>query len=374
MTEYGYLMTRALSERCDVAAITSSTADNRERWPELDIEHLEIATFDSVATMLLSSLAFWRFARMRAFARAFRPDVIYYPGGHAWKPILGFILPRSAITVLTIHDPELHSGEDTFSFRLLAAVNRLRVYGYVLLNNAQLPAFLEKHHLPPTSVTVIPHGIFDGFIDACAPLEEFEGLADLAPLTGRFALFVGRIQRYKGVDTLLGAYSAIPEGRRIPLVIAGSGEFTPEERELLDALVPSGDVRVVNRWLSDAEIASLVDAARFVVLPYTTATQSGVIPLASAFGTPAIASDTGGLAEQVIDGTTGMLFPPGDADALTRTLETAFTMSASDYEALSDSAREHAQTNWAWSVLAGRLLDYFETLRPPTNSQEDPRA
>ena len=91
----------------------------------------------------------------------------------------------------------------------------------------------------------------------------------------------------------------------MPLVIAGSGEFSPAEKELLDSIARRSDVHVVNRWLSDAEISSLVAAARFVVLPYNSATQSGVIPLASAFGTPAIASDTGGLAEQVVDGETG---------------------------------------------------------------------
>ena len=361
VTEYGYQMSKALAERCDVAAITSTGAENRERWPGLGVPHLEVKTFSSVPGMLLSSLAVRRFTAMRAFAREFRPDVIYYPGGHAWKPILGFILPRSAITILTVHDPELHSGEDTFSFRLLAAVNRLRVYGYVLLNNAQRGAFIEKHHLPPTSVAVIPHGIFDGFLDARAPLVEFATLADLEPLTGRFALFVGRIQRYKGITTLLTAYKAIPDRLRMPLVIAGSGEFSPAERELLDS-IPAGAVHVVNRWLSDAEISSLVAAARFVVLPYNSATQSGVIPLASAFGTPAIASDTGGLAEQVVDGETGMLFSAGDADELAATLERAFALSEPDYRAMSASAQEYAESNWSWGVLADQLLDFIGTL------------
>ena len=362
VTEYGYLMSKALRESCEVAAISSADADNRERWPELGIPHLEVATFTGVATMLLSSLAFWRFSSMRAFAREFRPDVIYYPGGHAWKPILGFILPRSAITVLTVHDPELHRGEDTLSFRLLAAVNRLRVYGYVLLNESQRQAFIDAHDLPVTSVAVIPHGAFDGFMDAVAPLTTFDDLGDMERLRGRFALFVGRIQRYKGIDTLLTAYLAIPAHLRMPLVIAGSGEFSSAEAELLKEARGDG-VIVVNRWLSDAEAASLVDAARFVVLPYTSATQSGVIPLASVFGTPAIASDTGGIAEQVVDGETGMLFPAGDVDALARTMERAFALSDDEYRVMSDRARRYAEANWSWSVLAKQLLEFFEALR-----------
>lgn len=362
VTEYGFQMSKALREYCDVAAISSADAENRERWPELDIPHLEVATFTGVVSMLLSSLAFWRFASMRSFAREFDPDVIYYPGGHAWKPILGFILPRSAITVLTVHDPELHRGEDTLSFRLLAAVNRLRVYGYVLLNESQRQAFIDAHDLPPTSVAVIPHGIFDGFVDAVAPLSTFGELGAIERFRGRFALFVGRIQRYKGIDTLLTAYLKIPKSLRMPLVIAGSGEFSPAEQELLRR-AQGDDVVVVNRWLSDPEASSLVDAARFVVLPYTSATQSGVIPLASVFGTPAIASDTGGLAEQVVDGATGMLFPAGDVDALASTMQRAFALSEDEYRAMSQRAREYADANWSWSVLARQLLDFFEALR-----------
>jgi len=362
VTTYGYLMAEALRESSDVAAISSSGAANRHKWDTLGGSHLEVDTFSNVITMLLSFLAIARFVRMGRFAAQFRPDVIYYPGGHAWKPVLDRILPRSAITVLTVHDPELHSGENSIAHRLLDAANRLDVDGYVLLNQAQVPAFVERHHVDPVTVRVIPHGIFDDSVDARRPLDEVEGLTDLAALSGRFVLFVGRLQHYKGVGTLLRAYRIIPEDARPPLVIAGSGEFSDAERDLLDSF-PSGQVRIENRWLTEEEISSLVGAARFVVLPYLSATQSGVIPLASAFGTPSIASETGGLSEQVHDGETGLLFPPGDAEALARTMERALAMPEADYVAMSSACLALAESEWAWSVLAVRLVDFFDTLR-----------
>ena len=173
VTEYGYLMSKALRECCDVAAISSAGAENRERWPELGdpaSRGRDVHGRVHHAALVAGVLAIREHAHVRARVPPGR-DLL--PGRPRWKPILGFILPRSAITVLTVHDPELHRGEDTLSFRLLAAVNRLRVYGYVLLNESQRQAFIDAHDLPPTSVAVIPHGAFDGFVDAVAPLTTF---------------------------------------------------------------------------------------------------------------------------------------------------------------------------------------------------------
>jgi glycosyltransferase involved in cell wall biosynthesis len=361
VTEYGLLMTKALARLCDVAVISSAGAENRERWAELEVPHLELTTFTSVVSMLLSLFAISRFARMRTFAREFSPDVIYYPGGHAWKPMLDLILPRSATTVLTVHDPELHSGEDSLALRAFAAANRLHVDGYVLLNEAQRPAFIEKYGLEPHKVAVIPHGMFDALVNSSVPLSEFADLADLEPLAGRYVLFLGRIQPYKGIGTLLEAYRMTAAESRMPLVIAGSGELSPAEKELL-GLLPQEQVHVVSRWLSDEEMGALVDSARFVILPYLSATQSGVIPLASAYGTPAIASNTGGLAEQVVDGETGLLFSAGDAEALSLTMARAYGLDEDDYGKMAASAQEFAQSNWSWNVLADQLAGFFATL------------
>ena len=53
-----------------------------------------------------------------------------------------------------------------------------------------------------------------------------------------------------------------------------------------------------------------------VILPYLDATQSGVVVTALEFGTPIIATDTGGLKEQLCDGKIGLFCKPGQADSL----------------------------------------------------------
>lgn len=359
INDYGWHMAKALSSRCDVATVTSADADNRERWSTLGTPFLEVPTFSDVKSLLLSFLRFDRFARIRRFAREFAPDVIYYPGGHAWKPMLDLVLPRSAKVVLTVHDPELHPGEDTIAHRILDASNRLRVDGYVLLNSFQKDGFVRRVGLPAEKVAVLPHGVFDDLVDARRPLDEIPGLEAVSGLGADYALFVGRIQRYKGIDILLEAYASLSADTALPLVIAGEGEFSAEESALLSGL-SARQVVVVNRWLSDTELASLVASARFVVLPYTTATQSGVIPLASSFGIPSIASDAGGIAEQVVDGESGLLFPSGDALTLAAVLERAFAMDDASYALVAEGARRYAATHWSWDAIAEGLVAFLD--------------
>ncbi|MFZ9888374.1 MAG: glycosyltransferase, partial [Myxococcota bacterium] len=69
--------------------------------------------------------------------------------------------------------------------------------------------------------------------------------------------------------------------------------------------------------------AALFARADLVVLPYRSATGSGVIPLAYHYGKPVLATRTGGLVDVVEDGVTGFLVPPNDPAALAAGLRRA---------------------------------------------------
>jgi glycosyltransferase involved in cell wall biosynthesis len=135
-------------------------------------------------------------------------------------------------------------------------------------------------------------------------------------------LFFGAVRPYKGLDTALEAVARLPRELEVRLLVAG--RFW-EGRERYDALVESLGIRdrVVIRdgYLSNEEAALAFTAADAVVLPYRSATQSGVAQLAFAYGKPVIATKVGGLPAAVDHGRTGLLSPPGDAAALGRALE-----------------------------------------------------
>lgn len=131
-------------------------------------------------------------------------------------------------------------------------------------------------------------------------------------------LFFGFVRPYKGVDVALDALRVLGErGFRPRLTVAGElwEPIEPwyrriEERGLTDQV----DLRP--RYVSDAEVNDLLAAHHAVLLPYRSATQSGVVPVAMAAGRPVIATNVGGLAEAVSEGVNGALAEPGDARSL----------------------------------------------------------
>jgi glycosyltransferase involved in cell wall biosynthesis len=81
--------------------------------------------------------------------------------------------------------------------------------------------------------------------------------------------------------------------------------------------LPLGEsVTVVDRYVPNEEVGRWFSAADVVVLPYTSATQSGIVQIAFGLGTPVIVTNVGGLPEAVDDGRTGFVVPPEDAGAL----------------------------------------------------------
>lgn len=131
-------------------------------------------------------------------------------------------------------------------------------------------------------------------------------------------LFFGLIKDYKGLDVLLKAMpiirTAIPD---IRLRIVGSvyGSVTKYET-LIRELDLRGTVECHFRYVDESDAAHFFSISDVCILPYKSATQSGVIATAFSYETPVIASDVGGLGEYVEHNRTGLLVPPDDAPAL----------------------------------------------------------
>ncbi len=179
-------------------------------------------------------------------------------------------------------------------------------------------------------------------------------------LEGEVVLFFGYVRHYKGLDTLLAAWPKVRAARPATLVVAG--ELYEDDAPYRCLASAAGDsVRMLMRYVPDDEVEALFKAADVVVLPYRSATQSGVTHVAYALGVPVITTDVGGLAESVAEGETGLIVPPEDPEALARAIVRYFA------EGLAPSLRagvERLRAAHSWEALAASTLELIDTLRP----------
>jgi glycosyltransferase involved in cell wall biosynthesis len=139
------------------------------------------------------------------------------------------------------------------------------------------------------------------------------------PLGQPVLLHFGFIRPYKGLLVLLDAMPLIQTQMPVHLLVVGEVWGSKAEYDAQIARLHIGaQVTFVDRYVPDEELASYFRAADVAVLPYLSATQSGVVQLAFGFGLPVIASNVGGLPDVIVESETGLLVPPGDASALAK--------------------------------------------------------
>jgi glycosyltransferase involved in cell wall biosynthesis len=156
-------------------------------------------------------------------------------------------------------------------------------------------------------------------------------------------LAFGAIRPYKGIDLALRALARVPRERRVRLTVAGVfWDGGAELRALVDELGLGDRVELRDGFVSNEDAALLFCAADAALLPYRSATQSGVVQLAFAYGCPVIATAVGGLVEAIADGENGILCPPEDLDALARAIERVGAERAPLAAGVARSCEEHS--------------------------------
>ena len=133
---------------------------------------------------------------------------------------------------------------------------------------------------------------------------------------GPMMLFFGLVRKYKGLMDLIEAMALI---RNRDVTCLAVGEFYDKKEAYearIGALGLSDRIRLIDQYVPNEEVEPYFAAADVVILPYRSATQSGIVQMAFRFGRPVISTMVGGLPESIDDGRTGILVPPNDPAAL----------------------------------------------------------
>lgn len=131
-------------------------------------------------------------------------------------------------------------------------------------------------------------------------------------------LFFGFVREYKGLKHLLQAMPEVKQRLpKVKLLVVGDFDGDKEQyMELIRTREIEASVEIYDGYIPDKEVEKFFTASDLVVLPYESATQSGIVQIAYGFEKPVIVTRVGGLPEVVLDGKTGYIVEPQDSAAL----------------------------------------------------------
>jgi len=150
-----------------------------------------------------------------------------------------------------------------------------------------------------------------------AALPKKKARQTLALRDERIMLYFGYIRAYKGLDYLIEAMPRVLEECPVRLLVCG--EFYEGREQTLrriQELQLEKFVTVFDRFIPNEEVGLYFSASDLVVLPYVSATQSGIVQVAYHYDRPVIVTAVGGLPEVVPHGKCGYVVPPKNAQAL----------------------------------------------------------
>lgn len=247
----------------------------------------------------------WRFAR---HLRRFSPDIVVVPMNFAQACLLGIVARLFGHKLIyVVHDAQPHPGDYAQRFQILSQRSLIGTASRIVTMSSVVGEALRTgpQSIRRDKISIVP-------LAALVPrLRSAPRMLDDRPI--RF-LFLGRLLKYKGLDILAKALSAIQSRDDWTLTIAGNGS----ERDFV--LAAFSQFRQVDlsqlETISEEAVDALLDSHDVVLCPYVEASQSGVIAEGFGHGLPALVTPVGALPEQVGDGVAGWIARAPTSDAL----------------------------------------------------------
>ncbi len=288
-----------------------------------------------------------------AIARV-RPDVIHVH--EPFVPWTGLAATTSRVAPVVA---TFHAWSDAARlYRTVRPVAR-RVVDGVAIRLAVSEAAAGFHAaalgVPPTSFRLIPNGVDVARFAGAVPFDE---LRDPARPT---LLFVGRLERRKGLEPLVRAFTRLKTDRpELRLLVVGDGP----ERQRCASLLPNGlrsDVTFLGR-VSAEDLPRYYATCDLAVFPALGGESFGIVLLeAMAAGAPLVASDLPGYRSVASDGRQGRLVPPGDPAALATAIG-ALLDNPALRRAMADDGRATVAA-YDWAHVAAQVADAYEDAR-----------
>lgn len=280
------------------------------------------------------------------------PDAVIIQWWHPYFAPCYWILARllrKIPLIVTCHNvfPHERFPLDRFLTRLVLK----QADGYVVQSHMDEKDLLTIK--PDANYVVTPHPTYNAFKIEDMSREEARQricIGEDVPML----LFFGFVREYKGLKYLLDALTKVRE--RIPdIMLWVVGDFGDDKHLYMEQIERNdiqNSIRLVEGYVPDREVEQYFAASDLVVLPYVSATQSGIAQIAYGFEKPVIVTDVGGLPDVVRHGETGYVVPPCDAHEIAQAI-VRFYLEDSEIDWAGNIKRRASE--FSWETMAERI-------------------
>ena len=263
-------------------------------------------------------------------------------------------LKKDCLKIAIIHNLIPHEKRffDTFFNRIF-----VKSYdGFIVLSESVKKDLLAID--PAAQHCLLKHPSYNQFGDKIAR-EEAAAALGLDP-TKKILLFFGLIRNYKGLDLLLQAFSNL--NKEFILLIAGEVYGDEITYTSLISKSKNKNIHFVNQFIDEQDVKLYFSVADLCVLPYKSATQSGIQALANSFCLPVLISNVGGLAEDIVDEKNGFILHDINPLAIQNKIEEIFNENKLT-QVEENLKLENLLLNDTWTKFSDSLIQFCDTLK-----------
>jgi glycosyltransferase involved in cell wall biosynthesis len=316
IAHYNALLASSLATRHRVETITFKRQYPALLFPGTTQEESGAAPHADPAPRLIDSINPLNWFSIGHRLRKRRPDLLIFK---YWLPFFGPCFGTIAkIAKRNHHTKVLFICDNVLPHEQRPFDNAFTRYAFRQVDYFIVQSDAVEHDLaafwPGAISRNIPHPVYNTFGPA---IDKHEARRSLGLSDDRVLLFFGYVRKYKGLDVLLESIPAVLRHTDVRLLVVG--EFYDDEsryRSIVQRHGLADRVLFHSEYLPNEQVGLYFSAADAVVLPYRSATQSGIAQIAYNFDKPVLATDVGGLSEVVHDGITGYVVPPNRPDAM----------------------------------------------------------
>ena len=290
-------------------------------------------------------------ARAASLIRSLQPDVVHFHDTWtraAWTfPLLGRIP-----IVTSVHNVEDHPGDPPSRIQTIRRW-ALRFVSHIIFYSPYCEhLYRDRSEMPRVPTSVVP----------LAAMEIFRAWETrMIPEEPRTVLCFGRLSAYKGIHVLQEAMPLV--AREVPdvrFIVAGAP--VPNYTIPHFPMLPNGgQVELRAQFIPPDLLCELFQRAALVVLPYVSATQSGVVMTAYAFKKPVVATCVGALPEQVEDQVTGLLVPPNDSIVLANAI-VELLLDHRLRAHLAGNIERKLSAEFSWQRVAEKIMTVYQSV------------